>query len=533
MRFILVYCFSVLFLLSKIFAQTTFQKVYSLNLTGFQVEDHINKLIVDVNQDFVFTGSSKEIIQQTSYASLYKTNKDGNLAWGKLYMYFPTQNSIRSLIQCPDNNYFLCGYLTDSTGGMYTSLIMKVDTSGDSIIWSKIIPFSPSSIYLEESFVSGNNIYCGGTINNFALGSLIDCYIIKINQEGVIRWSKFLSNNFDDALTDITSTVDSGCAFVGSMHASNEDDIYYGKFNSIGNRQWSKRILLPGTDDYAGLIKQTDDGGFFICGVTRTAGFGKNHILLIKIDSTGNVVWSKTYRSIKSETPISIDNLADKGLLISGYTIDSISKNALSLKVDSNGNIIWTKIYGLNNGSRFYASKVIDNYLLNIGSYNFSPPNGLEDIYFVKTDSLGFSGCSENAFLLTDSNISSAGVNVPDSVYDKQYSLIDISMTVFDITSNIVDSVLCFVNTNIDIAPDLYIKVFPNPSKGSIRLQFNEPMLGELEMYDTMGNIVLEKEINENDIELNLENFSSGFYILKLNDKNSKNIYSTKLIIHN
>ena len=80
--------------------------------------------------------------------------------------------------------------------------------------------------------------------------------------------------------------------------------------------------------------------------------------------------------------------------------------------------------------------------------------------------------------------------------------------------------------------PDFNITFFPNPSNGNVRLKFNESLSKDIKIYNPLGNIVLEKVINEIEIELNLENLSSGFYILILKEKYSGKIYSTKLIIH-
>ena len=529
-----VFSIIFLFLINNLSAQTTFQKVFYYTFPGIQLEAQVSKLIIDANHDFVFSGSVKEIIQQASSSALYKTDQNGNLIWFKYYQYYPTVNGIRSIIQIPDGNYLLTGYVADSAWTMNTSFLMKVDTSGN-IIWSKIFPFSSATLYLEELSISGNDIYCAGTVNNSIHGSFIDPYIVKINQQGDIAWSKYLSNSESDGLNGITATLDRGCAFVGDMLIDNfpvDRDIYYGKLDSIGNKLWTKRIVLPGYD-YGLHIEQTNDGGFIICAIVRDLGFGSNDILLFKTDSLGDILWAKVFGTTKSETPLAMDKLPDGSVLISGSVLDGNIASAFNLRIDPVGNIVWAKIYGLNDGTRFYTSKVHDDYCAYVGGYNFVPPIGLWDIYFVKTDTSGVSGCYENSYSFFDSVITLTSQDVSDTVIESPIQLVDVVMNAYDGTPYIADSQFCFVNAINELKPDNLIDIFPNPNNGNFRVQIDGTVSGKFIIYNAVGKIVHDQKISSNDFEMLVSNIASGFYILKLIDNKSKTITTLKLIVQN
>ena len=518
--------FSIIFLLlfNDLVAQSTFQKIFYHTDPGFQLEDHINKLIIDSNQDFVFAGHSREVVSFTSWASLFKTNRNGSLLWYKFYEYNQSSSSARSLIEIPEGNYILTGQVHDSLGQAFTSYIMKTDTAGE-IIWSKILPFSSTTIGLEDLSMSGNNIYCAGTVNNYIHGSSQDFYFVKINPDGDILWSKYLANAQTDRLNGITTTLDRGCAFVGD----NGYDIYYGKLDSAGNRQWSKRIVLSGNDD--GLhIEQTNDGGYLISGITSGFGFGGYDILLFKTDSMGDVLWAKVIGTQGSDLPGAIIQLRDGSLIISGAcTIPNLS--ALSIRVDSSGNLMSSNIYGLNGGTGFSASDIGDDYFVFAGARNYLPPNGLLLPYIVKTDTAGISGCLENPHVLFDSVFALTAIDVSDTVVDGGLLLVDILMNVYDETLNIADSEFCFVNSIVDLNFDSRIQLFPNPNNGNFRVQIDGTVNGKLIIYNTVGKIVHDQIISSNNFELAVSNIASGFYIVKMIDNKSKTSTTLKLIV--
>jgi hypothetical protein len=65
-------------------------------------------------------------------------------------------------------------------------------------------------------------------------------------------------------------------------------------------------------------------------------------------------------------------------------------------------------------------------------------------------------------------------------------------------------------------------KIFPNPSNGRFRIQFNSKITGDVDaiLYDLLGRKVAERTFSSNDNafdeEVNFGNISSGLYILRV-----------------
>ena len=79
--------------------------------------------------------------------------------------------------------------------------------------------------------------------------------------------------------------------------------------------------------------------------------------------------------------------------------------------------------------------------------------------------------------------------------------------------------------------PGLDIKVFPNPTPEIITIQFSEYMEGSRYwLYDLRGKLLENKLISSADMEINMKNYASGQYILKLTNKSRQPIQTFQII---
>ena len=91
-----------------------------------------------------------------------------------------------------------------------------------------------------------------------------------------------------------------------------------------------------------------------------------------------------------------------------------------------------------------------------------------------------------------------------------------------------------FLNGNVPIlgANDLIIptvSLYPNPSNELINISFGEDRLSNIELYDITGKLLFKKELNANTYALNIANYPSGTYLVKVYNQN--NTFLNKKII--
>jgi hypothetical protein len=81
------------------------------------------------------------------------------------------------------------------------------------------------------------------------------------------------------------------------------------------------------------------------------------------------------------------------------------------------------------------------------------------------------------------------------------------------------------------LIPGLEIKVFPNPTPDIIRIHFSEFVEGSrFWLYDLRGKLLEHKLIHSADTEINMRNYASGQYILKLTNKSRQPLQTFQII---
>ena len=104
-------------------------------------------------------------------------------------------------------------------------------------------------------------------------------------------------------------------------------------------------------DDFAHAVALTADGGYVIAGETRTYGAGAKDGWLVKLNSLGTEVWSRTYGGANNDILFDVQLTADGGFVLAGETgslgtSGAPESNFWLIKVDSDGFEEWQRKYG-------------------------------------------------------------------------------------------------------------------------------------------------------------------------------------------
>jgi hypothetical protein len=153
---------------------------------------------------------------------------------------------------------------------------------------------------------------------------------------------------------------------------------------------WTKTYGGSG-NDMGYSVQQTVDGGFIIAGWTRSFGAGGSDIYLIKVDAVGNLVWEKTYGGSEEEMGWSVIQTPDGGYIIAGYTYSFGNGDAdvYLIRTDSLGDTLWTNTYGGDSTDSGYSLTTASDGGFVIAGRTQSSGAGSDDIYLIRTDSLG------------------------------------------------------------------------------------------------------------------------------------------------
>ena len=163
------------------------------------------------------------------------------------------------------------------------------------------------------------------------------------------QWAATYGGGDFDYVGSMQETTDGGYVIVGSTYSfgAGDADLWILKIDSSGNIQWQK-TYGGGSCDVAVSIQQTTDGGYTVAGNTDSFGAGRRDYWVLKLNSTGAIEWQKTYGGSWWDSANSIQQTDDGGYIVAGYTYSfgSGGDDIWILKLNSTGAIEWQKTYG-------------------------------------------------------------------------------------------------------------------------------------------------------------------------------------------
>lgn len=107
-------------------------------------------------------------------------------------------------------------------------------------------------------------------------------------------WIKTYGGNRNDQALDLIRTPDYGFLTIGSTSSFGFDNsqMYFLKLDSIGNIMWSKSHGGSG-QEWGTSVILTSDGGYLGVGYTNSSGAGGFDIFIVKLDSNGNLEYER------------------------------------------------------------------------------------------------------------------------------------------------------------------------------------------------------------------------------------------------
>ena len=437
-----------------------------------------------------------------------------------------------SVNQTFDGGYIIVGYTNSFGAGSSDVWLIRTNTIGDTL-WKKT--FGGVSIdggMSVQQTMEGGFITVGGTESYGNGGS--DIWLIKTDSFGDTLWTKTFGGSQDDYGYSVQQTTDGGYSVIGvtGSFGASSSDAWLIKTDASGDTLWT-RTFGGSYNDYGTSFQQTTDGGYIITGFTGYyVGVPESGDLwLIKTDADGDTLWTKTYGGSSFDAGNAVQKTADGDYIIIGqtYSFGTGSSDAWLIKSDTLGNTIWTKMFG--GGTDDYPMSVQQTaeggYI--IAGYTYSFGAGSADVWLIKTDSFG-----DTLWTKTFGGISNDHCNSVKQTSDGGYILSG-GTTSFGFGAGYDD--VWLIKTTPDIShiepnSELVISDFslhqnyPNPFNPNTKIEFRIASASgggfvTLKVYDVLGNEVTTlvdefKPAGNYEIEWNTGEFSSGVYFYQL-----------------
>ncbi len=269
-----------------------------------------------------------------------------------------------------------------------------------------------------------------------------DAYVIRLDLDGDTVWTRTIGGSGREQAFSVIQVTD-GFVFSGytSTNAQGIADAYLVKFNVDGETLWTRQYDGHTSTDQGYCVKQTSDNGFIISGFSTEFGYG-DQVYLMKTDADGNLVWDTTYGGTNQDYGRAVQQTADGGYIIAGYSYSFGGGDAdvWLLRTNSSGDTLWTRTYGSPNGDEHAFDILIapDSGYVMVGTTE-SFGSGPYDVYVIRTEADGdtlwarwFGGSSsdngQRAYFTNDGNIVIVGYTYSYGAGENDVYLLKIDM---------------------------------------------------------------------------------------------------------
>lgn len=502
--------------------QIRFQKTYGG--TNSEISDCLNKSTATI----ITTSDGGYAICQTTisygtsngpYQQIYFLRLDqyGDTVVTKTYG-IPGNHSIgRSIFELPEGGFIL----GVQWGGLQGAMgLIRINNMGDTL-WTKRFKGSSQAIsmgYFGFPFSDGGFGVCGAyDYSNHSCAA-----IAKTDANGQLIYSRlFRVTNYNSLfLYGACETHDGGIIATGIFMNAAQDALLL-KTDASGNLQWIKRYGGP-FNDYGYHVKELPDHSIMVAGEYGKSANGTDvDAFVMKTDSAGNLLFSKVYGDSLFQWANSFTvNPLNGEITLCGYDqyLAGPATDAYLMQLDASGNFKWGQRYGgCADDSGTSVAETADGGFALCG-FTKSFGSGLYDIYLVKTDSVGDSGCNTIPIVMPANNVPFNQGNLIAVFADT----LTAHPVACDMASGATVTPLC---TNVGIAEQevLPIQLYPVPADESISVSLAIAGKMTVQIYSALGQEVFNNgyvAAADAPLVLPIKNLPAGIYFLRVNTAN-------------
>ncbi len=426
-------------------------------LFGTTFDNESNDLAIGNDGSLYITGTTRGDLDGQSNSGLddafvSKFNNDGEIQWTRLIGSSADETGY-SISIGSDGSIYIAG-VTDGDLDGQTKLsyysddvfVSKFNSDGDKQ-WTKLVGVSGSysgkevgiDISSDDSiYITGNTLRdLDGEFNN---GSY-DTFISKFNSDGDKQWSKLLGSSLWEFGEDLSIASDGSIYITGKTDGDLDGqtnsgglyDAFVSKFSSEGVKQWTKLLGTSGTDE--GLaITNSNDGFIYLLYEKEYDSF------LARFDSYGEIQWEKSLHESVSGNALttSIDGsiyVTGKGGYLYSWMeeldgqVNAGGDDIYLSKFTSNGDKQWISLLGTSETDVGNSISIGDDDSIYVTGYTEGDLNG-------QSNSGG-----NDAFLIKLAETSSpTGISLSSSIFDENIDSSAVVATLLSIDEDLSDS---------------------------------------------------------------------------------------------
>lgn len=425
---------------------------------------------------------------------------------------------ISSAESVPGGDFVFAGF--ENPGGL---IIGRVDPQGE-VLWKKTIPYS-QVLNTRMAITASGNI----TVVFMAqyLPDKYNTHLLQTDSLGNVLWDRV---NFPDSLKrqprgGLVQLSDGGFLFTTGASADSNALI---RTDKEGNFKWKFKFKEPDASSMGASDIDVDANGRILLALyVSSIDFNQNRRIVRQLDSTGNVLWQKTFNTSFTD-PYTIDGTAyasDGSVLISGAYQDSF----FIQKLTASGDSLW-------------RTNVIPVRSYPFGSH-LAPTNdgGGTIAWYPSPIDKGFYDSGLSVGKCTSNGVVEWSKNFPAPPNIGTVGLLSIAQSLdggYILGGHESKNALLIrldadgdtVTKTVELDDLKAPALFPNPITNGATLHFPNASTGVFEIFEITGKRVFRLDFEHSQVSLEGSSLSPGMYFYQIWDKTNL-VSSGKLMV--
>jgi len=323
--------------------------------TGGSEQGSLNQPILRIGVVVTSSGGPATPLTATSFDFVMANTADADVVWAKLFYTglsstFSTATQLGAMIFNPSGTItfnFSQDMAVADTFFYWLAFDVDCEAAPGNLLDANVPVFPPDGL----SFMEDGSPIDRTPIPNDPAGSRT---VTALTGECQSIFQKTYGGGLNDLGWAVEQTNDGGYIVAGSAESfgAGAADFYLIKTDANGDTLWT-RTYGGGGDDFGRAVEQTTDGGYIVAGYTTSFGAGVEDVYLIKTDTNGDTLWTKTYGGAGDDRGWAVEQTTDGGYIVAGGTLSfgAGGNDVYLIKTDANGDTLWTRTYG---GSSFF-----------------------------------------------------------------------------------------------------------------------------------------------------------------------------------
>ena len=226
------------------------------------------------------------------------------------------------------------------------------------IVWDQTFGADKEEKGYGVTVTPDGDIAVAGVTRSFSKGKE-DFYVVKTDPNGKLLWEKRLGKARKDIAYAIDNAPDGGFYICGTSKSYSKEgdyDMVVMRLDANGAVLWGKSLGGSGKD-YGYDLVTTRDGGVAAIGKTKSFGHGHYDMYVVKLSPEGKLLWSKAFGGEDNDEGHGITELPDGSLIAVGGT-ESFGAGDFDfyiVKLSADGAKKWERYYGEKKADLFYA----------------------------------------------------------------------------------------------------------------------------------------------------------------------------------